>query len=131
MIVSTSASVMVSRIPQWTMYGCRRRRRLSNGRALSLEGLRARHRKPRHALRARSHRLTPNLPRRGTNMRHNSRRAFLAEVGSGMLVTGLGPTAALDLGLAVARAEEEPRAISFGGLEPLVALLQETRVEKL
>jgi hypothetical protein len=64
-------------------------------------------------------------------MSHNSCRAFLAEVGRGMLVAGLGPAAALDLGLAATGAEEEPRALSFGGLEPLVALLQETPAENL
>jgi hypothetical protein len=48
-----------------------------------------------------------------------------------MLVAGLGTAAALDLGLAAARGEEEPRALSFGDLEPLVALLQETPVDKL
>jgi hypothetical protein len=63
-------------------------------------------------------------------MLHNSRRAFLAEVGSGMLVAGLGPAAARDLGLAAPR-EDEPHALSFGGLESLVALLHETPVEKL
>ena len=64
-------------------------------------------------------------------MSRNSRRAFLADVGSGMLVAGLGTAAALDLGLATSRAEDEPRDLSFGKLEPLVALLQETRIEKL
>jgi hypothetical protein len=62
--------------------------------------------------------------------RHN-RREFLAEVGSGMLVAGLGTSAALDLELATAHAEDEPRALNFGSLEPLVAQLQETSVEKL
>lgn len=61
----------------------------------------------------------------------NSRRDFLSDLGNGMLVAGLGTAAALDLGVSAAFAEEEPRVLSFGGLERLVGLMQETPVEKL
>lgn len=64
-------------------------------------------------------------------MNNHTRREFLADVGRGMLVAGLGSTLAADLGLAPARADEEPRALSFGKLEPLVCLMQETPLERL
>ena len=59
------------------------------------------------------------------------RRAFLEDVGRGMLIAGLGPALACDLGLAPARADEEPGVLSFGKLESLVARLQETPLDKL
>src|SRR5207248_562398 len=61
-----------------------------------------------------------------------NRREFLADVGRGMFVAGLGPALALDLGLApAALANDEPAPLAFGKLEPLVALLQETPPGKL
>src|SRR5215207_9272644 len=60
-----------------------------------------------------------------------TRRDFLADVGRGMLVAGLGAPLAFDLGLAPALAGDEPAALAFGDLEPLVALLQETPKDKL
>src|SRR5262245_54348853 len=60
-----------------------------------------------------------------------SRRAFLAEVGQGMLLASVGPALASELGLVSAWAAEAPRALNFGGRETLVALLQETPTEKL
>jgi hypothetical protein len=48
-----------------------------------------------------------------------------------MLIASVGPTLAGDLGLASARADQEPGALSFGKLEPLVALLQDTPAAKL
>lgn len=62
-----------------------------------------------------------------------SRREFLADVGCGMLVAGVGYSTALDLGLSTARAAEgsEANALTFGGLEPLVCLMQDTPVNKL
>ncbi|QEL13761.1 hypothetical protein [Limnoglobus roseus] len=59
------------------------------------------------------------------------RRTFLEDVGRGMLLAGVGPALAADLGLATARADEEPKALHFGELEPLAALLQETPAGKL
>jgi len=55
-----------------------------------------------------------------------NRREFLAEVGRGMLVATVGYEVANGLGLASALAEETADALSFGSLEPLVCLMQET-----
>jgi len=61
---------------------------------------------------------------------HNSRRKFLADVGRGMLAVSVGSTVASDLGLVQAE-EQSDRRIVFGDLEPLVAMMQETPVDKL
>src|SRR5689334_5121338 len=67
---------------------------------------------------------------RGFLMTH-SRREFLSDVGKGMIAAGLGAGLANELGLCPAIAGDEPKALSFGTLEPLVALLQETPKDKL
>jgi hypothetical protein len=64
-------------------------------------------------------------------MNRHSRRAFLSEVGRGMLVAGLGYSIAAELNVAPAYAGEEPAPLAFGPLEPLVCLLQETSIDKL
>ena len=64
-------------------------------------------------------------------MRSNTRREFLSDVGRGMLLAGLGTAVAADLGLATAEAAELETAMSFGALEPLVALMQDTEPVKL
>jgi len=65
-------------------------------------------------------------------MHRNSRREFLAEVGQGMLLASVGSALALDLGLSPGvHAEEAPTRLTFGKLEPLVALMQETPAAKL
>ena len=64
-------------------------------------------------------------------MVRNSRREFLGDVGRGMLLAGLGTTLAGDLGLAYVRGDEAPAALSFGEMEPLVALMQDTPPAKL
>ena len=61
----------------------------------------------------------------------HSRRDFLADVGRGMIAAGLGSGLAFELGLCPALAGDEPKALSFGDLEPLVALLQETPKDRL
>ena len=58
-----------------------------------------------------------------------TRREFLAEVSRGMVVATVGYEVASDLGLAPALAGES--ALSFGSLEPLVCLMQETPVNRL
>jgi hypothetical protein len=63
-------------------------------------------------------------------MTGRNRREFLAEVGRGALTAGLGVGLATDLGLAPARAEGTDR-LSFGGLDPLVGLMQDTSPDKL
>ncbi len=59
------------------------------------------------------------------------RREFLADVGRGMLVASVGPLLAHDLGLApAALAGEGPDRLTFGAMEPLVSLMQETPIER-
>lgn len=60
-----------------------------------------------------------------------SRREFLAEVGRGMLVAGVGFSTAVDLGLTSARADDGEEALQFGPMEPLVRLMQDTPSAKL
>ncbi|MGC1276071.1 MAG: hypothetical protein WBC44_20400, partial [Planctomycetaceae bacterium] len=61
-----------------------------------------------------------------------TRRGFLADVGRGMFVASLGPALAADLGLAsAAEGEPEPGRLTFGDLEPLVSVLQETPADRL
>ncbi len=62
-----------------------------------------------------------------------TRREFLAEVGRGMLVASVGYGTAVEIGLlkAEAEAEENPGRLTFGKLEPLVSLLEETPPERL
>jgi hypothetical protein len=64
-------------------------------------------------------------------MMNRDRREFLADVGKGMLIAGIGPALAADLGLASAAAAEGSETLSFGDREPLVALMQETPADKL
>jgi hypothetical protein len=64
-------------------------------------------------------------------MNIRSRREFLGDVGRGMLVASLGSSVALDLGIAPAVAEGTSERLTFGKLEPLVSLMQETPPEKL
>jgi len=61
---------------------------------------------------------------------NHTRRGFLADVGKGMLAAGLGTGLATELGLCPALAGEV-KDLTFGDLEPLVALLQETPKTKL
>ncbi|MFV0442490.1 MAG: hypothetical protein ACK5Q5_02860, partial [Planctomycetaceae bacterium] len=59
-----------------------------------------------------------------------SRREFLADVGRGMLVAGLGSTAAVELGMARMSAADPPSRLTFGKLEPLVSMLQEKTADE-
>jgi hypothetical protein len=60
------------------------------------------------------------------------RREFLADVGRGMLVASVGATIAQDLGLApAALADGTGGHLTFGRLEPLVDLMQETPADRL
>jgi hypothetical protein len=60
-----------------------------------------------------------------------SRREFLTDVGRGALAATLGFRIAGDLGFAPAFAADDAETLSFGPLEPLVGLLQETPADKL
>jgi hypothetical protein len=64
-------------------------------------------------------------------MTNRDRRAFLADVGRGMLLASVGPALAADLGLARASAADGPDRLVFGDREPLVALMQDTAADKL
>src|SRR5438093_1699545 len=64
-----------------------------------------------------------NLPR--------TRRGFLVDVGRGMLVATVGYELAADLGVGSALAEESADALTFGSLERLVRLMQETPADRL
>ena len=64
-------------------------------------------------------------------MNQYDRRRFLVEVGRGMITAGLGLTAASQLAMASTFAAQEPAALSFGPLEPLVGLLTDTPADKL
>ena len=59
------------------------------------------------------------------------RREFLGDVGKGMLIVGLGTSLADSLGISAAFAEQGPDSLSFGKLQSLVSLMQETPLEKL
>ncbi|HEV7226128.1 MAG TPA: hypothetical protein VGN42_25700 [Pirellulales bacterium] len=64
-------------------------------------------------------------------MRRNNRREFLAGVGRGMLVAGVGYSVAVDMGLSPAFADDGKETLSFGPLEPLAAMMQETPVDRI
>lgn len=59
-----------------------------------------------------------------------SRRRFLSDMGCGMLVASVGTAVASDLGVAQA-AEQDDGRLTFGDMEPLVAMMQETPVNEL
>lgn len=64
-------------------------------------------------------------------MQRNNRREFLAGVGRGMLVAGVGYSVAVDMGLSPVFADEGKETLSFGELDPLVALMQETPADRI
>ena len=64
-------------------------------------------------------------------MNRSNRRAFLSDVGRGMLVAGLGTCLANDLGFPTAFANEGSSAIPLGEYEALVELMRSTPADKL
>lgn len=62
-----------------------------------------------------------------------TRRGFLADVGCATLMATVGSSTAVDLGLAKAVAADgpEPERLTFGVLEELVALMQETPADRI
>jgi hypothetical protein len=64
-------------------------------------------------------------------MMNQNRREFLADVGKGMLVAGVGSTLAADLGLSTALGADGPERLLFGDREPLVSLMEDTPANKL
>jgi hypothetical protein len=64
-------------------------------------------------------------------MSRYDRREFLADVGRGMLAAGVGPALAFDLGLApAAMAGDTSERLTFGAMEPLVSLMQQTPIDR-
>src|SRR5262245_46901806 len=72
-----------------------------------------------------------SFPRWSTTMRQQSRREFLRDVGTGVVVASVGSSLAADLGFSSAFANEGPERLTFGQLEPLVSLMQETPAVRL
>ncbi len=64
-------------------------------------------------------------------MARNTRREFLGDIGKSMLLAGLGTSLSLDLGIGRVYAEGADKALNFGKLESLVALMQDTEPNKL
>jgi hypothetical protein len=64
-------------------------------------------------------------------MTQRNRREFLADVGKGMVVATVGSQMASGLGMAPCAAADAPDTLTFGSLEPMVALIQETTPDKL
>ena len=64
-------------------------------------------------------------------MTPTNRRAFLSDVGRGMLAAGLGASLANDLGFSTAFAEQGSNAIPLGEYAGLVELMRNTPAEKL
>lgn len=60
-----------------------------------------------------------------------TRRYFLNQVGQGMLAASIGSAMAQELGIASAALWDDPPRLHFGAMEPLVAMMQETPIEKL
>lgn len=64
-------------------------------------------------------------------MAPSTRRAFLSDVGRGMLAAGLGSSLAHDLGFSTAFASEGSQSIPLGEYASLVELMRNTPAEKL
>jgi hypothetical protein len=64
-------------------------------------------------------------------MNQRTRRDFLKDVGTGVVVASVGPSLAADLGFSSAFADEGPERLTFGPAEPLVSLMQETPPARL
>src|SRR5882724_4968273 len=64
-------------------------------------------------------------------MMQQSRREFLQDVGAGVVAAGIGSSLAADLGFSTAFAQQGTERLTFGALEALVSLMQETAAERL
>ena len=64
-------------------------------------------------------------------MIQRTRRQFLRDVGTGAVVASIGSGLAADLGFASAFANQGSERLTFGDLEPLVSLMQETSADRL
>src|ERR1700687_879891 len=61
----------------------------------------------------------------------STRREILADVGKGMLMASVGAELAVEMGFGSLQAKEESNALTFGELEPMVEMFQETPPGKL
>src|SRR4051812_2778233 len=64
-------------------------------------------------------------------MFQRTRRDFLKDVGAGVVAASVGSSLAADLGFSTAFADDGPERLTFGALEPLVRLMQETPAPQL
>ena len=64
-------------------------------------------------------------------MNGQTRRAFLRDVGAGVVAASVGAGLATELGFSTAFADDGPDRLHFGQLEPLVGLIQETAAPQL
>jgi hypothetical protein len=60
-----------------------------------------------------------------------TRRDFLRDVGAGVVAAGVGAALAHDLGFSTAFAQQGNERLTFGNLERLVSLMQETAADRL
>jgi hypothetical protein len=60
-----------------------------------------------------------------------NRREFLRDVGTGVVAASIGSSLASDLGFSTAFAQQGPERLTFGNLESLVGLMQETQATRL
>jgi hypothetical protein len=60
-----------------------------------------------------------------------TRREFLQDVGAGVVAASVGSGLAADLGFSTAFAQQGAERLTFGNLEPLVSLMQETAAARL
>ncbi len=64
-------------------------------------------------------------------MIQRTRRGFLRDVGAGVVAASVGSSLAADLGFSTTFAGDGPERLTFGALEPLVRLMQETAAPQL
>jgi hypothetical protein len=64
-------------------------------------------------------------------MIQRTRRDFLKDVGTGVVVASVGSSLAMDLGFSTAFADQGPERLTFGGREALVTLMEETPPARL
>lgn len=64
-------------------------------------------------------------------MSSTNRRAFLAEIGRGMLIGGIGASVAWDMGIRPTFAAEGSDRLNLGAMEPLAALMEETSADRI
>jgi hypothetical protein len=64
-------------------------------------------------------------------MNQRTRREFLRDVGTGAVVASVGAGLANDLGFSTAFADQGSERLTFGSLEPLVSLMEDTPPDRL